>query len=475
MSTSSPAWRSPIVPATVIAGGGLAAAVAWSPVTAALVVLSGAALTILTRVAGWRDALWYLFLLTLALREPLSVDVVGERTIYFSDLLLAFLTIIVFYEHGFREIWRQSFVWRLGMVLLFLTALNFYSTVLLFWEIAHTANTILQILTFYVAWHLIRTGEQARRALFAVVLGIIPAALVGFYQSTLTLAEFHTATWSVPAVAWDSEGVPKIRAFSTFDHPLKFAFALSVGFSLALGLVWRARSAGVVAVVVGCAALFLSANQFTYSMGGVVGSLVGLAVAVILWRPQLVLVAVPAFLVLWVVAAPEPLQRRVVGVLTGEHTSFGARAISYVQAVNIIRENPVLGVGWGGMREQFQNKHRISRHRAVAFTSENYFLERTAVFGFGGLAVVLLAMFRFFRNARARPPDGASPGRWPREALLIAGAAYYVQAQTQPTADPTGRYLLWLLFAVAERMHIAFTSGGGEDASDAASDAEQTA
>ena len=131
--------------------------------------------------------------------------------------------------------------------------------------------------------------------------------------------------------------------------------------------------------------------------------------------------------------------------------------------------------GWGGMREQFQNKHRISRHRAVAFTSENYFLERTAVFGFGGLAVVLLAMFRFFRNARARPPDGASPGRWPREALLIAGAAYYVQAQTQPTADPTGRYLLWLLFAVAERMHIAFTSGGGEDASDAASDAEQTA
>ena len=65
-------------------------------------------------------------------------------------------------------------------------------------------------------------------------------------------------------------------------------------------------------------------------------------------------------------------------------------------------------------------------------------------------------------DAWARPPPGAAAD-WPRVAILAAGVAFYVQAQFIPAADATSRYTLWILFALAERMRIAFREPeGGE-------------
>ena len=53
--------------------------------------------------------------------------------------------------------------------------------------------------------------------------------LVGLHQTTLEVQAFEQDNGSVPAVAWDEQGVPQIRAFGTYDHPLRFSHSLSVG------------------------------------------------------------------------------------------------------------------------------------------------------------------------------------------------------------------------------------------------------
>ena len=57
--------------------------------------------------------------------------------------------------------------------------------------------------------------------------------------------------------------------------------------------------------------------------------------------------------------------------------------------------------------------------------------------------------------------DGIDP-TWPRLAVLVGGVAYFTQAMFIPADYHTNNYLLWILFAMAERMaqeREALTSG----------------
>jgi O-antigen ligase len=121
----------------------------------------------------------------------------------------------------------------------------------------------------------------------------------------------------------------------------------------------------------------------------------------------------------------------------------------------VLRDHPIFGVGWGSIRTVLEHDYRVTRDTVVAFTAENYFLERALALGLVGMALTIALCVHFFRNARARPRDA-----WPRAALLAGGAAFYVQAQVIPAADPESRYILWTMFAIAERMRQASLEAG---------------
>ena len=161
---------------------------------------------------------------------------------------------------------------------------------------------------------------------------------------------------------------------------------------------------------------------------------------------------VPVAALAWLLAAPATFVHRIDRILAGEHTSLMIRIVGYTQALQILRDNPVFGVGWGNVGEE--RTHGFGGEPRAA---ENYFLQNGMALGGVGLIGVIVVCFLYFRYALTRPPPGW-PAReeWPRAALLVAGAAFYVQVQAQPAADPVSGYILWTLLPIAERMRMAY-------------------
>lgn len=436
----------------VSAGVGLAFAAAFLPAQAAFFVLALASAAALVHQLGLRMGMWCLFVATIPLRVPLSVDVVGTTTVFANDLLLLFLVASYLWEHGVGEIVRRSPTFRIGSVLAALAIGGLYTATRLFWGIAFAVHECGQLASFYVAWHTVRSGRHARYTLLAFVIGLLPAVAVGLRQSTMPVREFQVREGFVPAIAWDEAGDPHARVFSTFEHPLHFSHALSIAAGLGAGLLAGTAASGRFLLVMAVGAIAYC-NQFTYSIGGILGTVGGLVTALLVMRRRWLAALLPMALVLYVLLAPEAFLVRIENTLSGKNPTSAARLITYQQTIDVLRDHPLLGVGWGSIRTALEHDYRLTREGTVAFTAENYFLERALATGLVGLILTIVLCVLFFRNGRSRAP--ADPVPWPRGALLAGGVAFYVQAQVIPAADVPSQYILWALLAMAERMRIA--------------------
>ena len=440
--------------AGVTAAVGLAFAAAYAPGTSAFVVLAVASASALVWRLGFRLGMWCLFLATIPIREPLSVDLVGTTTLYLNDVLLLGLTLTCFLENGLRGILRGSATFRIGLGLAALALGGLYTATRLKWGINFVLLELSQVAAFYVAWHRVRDGRSARYTLAAFVFGMLPAVAVGLYQTTLPLSYFRQLVGSIPAIAWDEAGNPNVRIFSTFNHPLLFSHALSMAVGLGAGLLSGA-SPGAGLLLAAAVGSIAYCNQYTYSIGGLLGTAAAFLAAVFASRHRWLLFLLPVGFVAAAAVAPRVFLLRAESSFSGTNPTVAARLVTYYQSFQVIRDHPLLGVGWGSMRTALEHDYRVTRSKLVAFTSENYFLERAVATGLVGLGLTLALCVLFFRNARSRAPGDPLP--WPRVALLAGGVAFYVQAQFIPAADPASRYVLWTLFAVAERMRIAAT------------------
>jgi hypothetical protein len=450
------AFRSPW-PYVAAALVGLSAGAASAPLTTALAVSSVTLTALLVWRFGGREGLWYLFLAAIPFREPLSVDIHGTVSLFFGDVLLLALVASVARQHGVTGLWRRSLVFRVGVAIIALNLLGLFTATRFFWGVAWIYTLLGQLAVFYVASHVVRSPSEAARSLVAVVLGLAPAAAYGLYQASLPF-DASLPDWANRMTAWGPTGEPHLRVFSTFDHTLHYAHYLSLGFGIALGLAASRLARGVRFVCLAVAIAAAYASYFTYSIGGLLGVLAGaVAVPVVRWR-RAALVLVPAAVAVLLVLSPAPLVRKFDRVLTGEASTSAARLITLGQAVSVMRDHPLTGVGWGGIRTSLEYKYRVARGTAIAYAAENYFLQRGMALGFPGLLLYVVLFVLFFRNAlRARGDVPEAP--WPRAAIIAGGAAFYLQAQAIPAAQATANYVLWLLFALAERM--AAESRGG--------------
>jgi hypothetical protein len=104
----------------------------------------------------------------------------------------------------------------------------------------------------------------------------------------------------------------------------------------------------------------------------------------------------------------------------------------------------------------------VSRDEAVGSAAENYFIQYAVALGLVGLVLTVALCVRYFRSAGTRPsPAAGGAEEWPRTALLVGGAAFWMQVQTFASSDYTTGYILWTLLVVAERMRVALTDRGG--------------
>jgi len=454
--------RSPWV-AVVLAGAALAFAVAYAPDRTAFAVPFAASLGFLAWRFGLRRGVWYLFVISIPLRQPLGVDVLGTRTLFYSDLLLYAQFGTVLWERSLRELWRGSDTFRLGTPIFAISVVGLYWATHLDGGIAHTLRVFDQILVLLLARHLVRTGAEARRTLVAMLVGILPAVAYAFYQTTIPVGAENYPDWAELPLAFDASGRAFVRIFSTFDNPLPFSHALTTCFGIALGFLFsRVRGlhrflALLVAVLVGYC------NQFTYSLGGAVAMVVTLLFALGWFLGKRAIVVAPLVVGLLFVVTPNAVYLKASKVLEGDSTSSLSRIITYQRTLRILADRPLTGLGWGGIKETVTHDYRVSRASSVGVAAENYFLQRALALGLPGMLLYLLIAIRFFRNLRAPdgPPDAPPGERWPRRALIVGGVAYYTQAMLYPTGGVSMGYTLWLLLALAEGMAADARDGGG--------------
>jgi O-antigen ligase len=453
------AWlRSPWPPVVLVLVA-LTLGVAFAPLGVALGIAGATAGAVLIWKFGARQGLWFLLLVSIPLREPLSIDIVGTASLFPNDFLLLALVIAVASREGFRSTWRESPAFRIGLIIIVLSLPGLVTASRFFWGVTSVYRTVAQVAFLYVARSMVRTGRDAQKALIAVVIGLVPIAVYGLYQASLPFGA-DLPDWSVHYPAWDALGHKTVRIFSTFRHPLHLAHYLSIGVGMTLGLASSTLRTGHkwLLLLVGAAAAFC--NLFTSSIGGLLGMSGAVVTMIVLERRRRIVLLAPVLLILLLVVAPPALTAKLGRVITGQATTGAARMVTYTQSFQVVRDNPILGVGWGSVRSALEHDYRMTRADAVAFAAENYFLQRAVALGIPGLVLSLLLCILFFRNA-VRPRGELPDPSWPRVAIITAGVVFYLQGQTFPVAYVSGSYILWLLFALAERMRENSVTSGG--------------
>jgi len=178
---SARAWlRSPWPPVVLVLVA-LTLGAAFAPLGVALGIAGAAAGAVLIWKFGARQGLWFLLLVSIPLREPLSIDIVGTVSLFPNDFLLLALVIAVASREGFRSTWRESPAFRIGLIIIVLSLPGLVTASRFFWGVTSVYRIVAQVAFLYVARSMVRTGRDAQKALIAVVIGLLPITVYGLF------------------------------------------------------------------------------------------------------------------------------------------------------------------------------------------------------------------------------------------------------------------------------------------------------
>jgi len=196
------------------------------------------------------------------------------------------------------------------------------------------------IILYYLVINNIHSGLQIRRLAGAILASAGLVAAYGFYQYVHGL--------DISAVGWvDGEQFPtlKLRIFSTLENPNLLAGFLVIIMSLAsgMGLAARRLSSKVLlfsfVIVLGvCLALTYSRGAWL-SVVAVIGLFGFLYDRRIFW----LLVVLPVILLV----GHDVFMERIMSIANPTDTSSALRLALWESTLNMIKDHPFLGIGWG--------------------------------------------------------------------------------------------------------------------------------
>ncbi|MEZ5064392.1 MAG: O-antigen ligase family protein [bacterium] len=434
-------------------GVGLSAAVialgvAYAPAATGILI----PLTVVAAGLAWRygaaRGLWYAFLISIPLRQPLGYDLFGTTTVFLSDLILYALFLSVLSRSEVVSLWRQSRQGRVGLGILLLSIPGLYTAASLVQQVATIQRLVGQLMVLYLVRHFVRDPREAVRTLGAFLIGMLPAIAFGFYQTTISVGASNFGDWADVPLAHDETGRSYVRVFSTFDHSLRFSHALTVSFAVSLGLAMRATGARrivLLAITIASAAC----NAATYSISGVLGMAAALGAAVLIRFGRKALLALPILAIAAWVLLPDAMIYKASQMVTGESTSTLSRLVTYHRTVLVLADHPLTGLGWGSIGADVFRDYRIARSESIGVGAENWWLHHGLALGIPGLILAGMILVFFFRDATRHARE------WPRTAILVGGLGYFVQAMLYPSAGFVAGYVLWILIGLSERMAVA--------------------
>lgn len=190
------------------------------------------------------------------------------------------------------------------------------------------ANDFFPVLAFPLALSLYASVRGTARAAFTVLLAL------ALFQSLHGLAQY----------AFLGGDDIERRISGTTAHVMTYSGIL-VPLSLVAIRMAGTRRLAALAAVASSLALIL-----TFTRGAWLGWLAGIVVLVLLWRPRVLAWMVPV-LILAITFAPMPIFARLVSSFDFTQTSVLDRIRMAQAGVEMIRDQPVLGVGPGNVKE----------------------------------------------------------------------------------------------------------------------------
>ncbi|WP_202906828.1 O-antigen ligase family protein [Abyssisolibacter fermentans] len=187
-----------------------------------------------------------------------------------------------------------------------------------------------------------------------------------------------------------------IRVYSVFGNPNILAEYLIMILPFSLALFWSSKRL-IKKIIFLCTTLILIvALVLTSSRGGWVGFAFGLIVFILLVDKRWLLGAIPIGVVS-IFIMPASIINRIISIANLNDSSIVTRLKIYSITLDIIKDNWLLGVGFGYL--PFKNTFTIYIRTMNVFHAHNMYLETVAEMGIFGLIALLLLIFVVFKYA----------------------------------------------------------------------------
>lgn len=230
-----------------------------------------------------------------------------------------------------------------------------------------------------------------------IVFSATIVGLIGLYQYII----------GVPIdAAWvDVENNPDIRArvFSVFGNPNVLAEYLIMIIPLSISLMWYSKKIHKKLIFLATSGILILSLVLTLSRGGWIGFAFSALVFVLLIEKRLLLSIIPIS-VAGVFLLPQSILNRILSIGNLADSSNAYRLTMWAITLEIIRDNPIAGVGLGHIpfKETFETYIRTM----PTYHAHNTYLEIAAELGIPGLIAFVFLLFIVFKYGIQKLIDG---------------------------------------------------------------------
>lgn len=215
-------------------------------------------------------------------------------------------------------------------------------------------------------------------------------ALYGLYQYVVGV-EVEKAWLDVV----NNPGI-RTRVYSVFNNPNILAEYLIMMIPLCISLLWISKKIHKKIIFLGMSLVMILSLLFTLSRGGWIGFAFSALVFIMLVEKRLLLSLIPIS-VGAIYLLPQTILNRILSIGNLQDSSNAYRITMWEITGDIIRDHPIVGVGFGHL--PFKQTFETYIRTMPTFHAHNTYLETAAETGIVGLVVFLFFLFILFKYA----------------------------------------------------------------------------
>lgn len=307
-----------------------------------------------------------------------------------SLLFIVFLIMVYFYEHllkkenslNFEPVYIPMILYG---IIIFIGTITSINPVGSFRDLTiHLASLGL----VFVMVNTINKLEEFNVIVTLVVFSATIVALIGLYQYVVGVP--IDASWI------DVENNPDIKArvYSVFGNPNVLAEYLIMIIPLSISLLWYSKKIHKKVIFLGTSGVLIMALVLTLSRGGWIGFAFSALIFILLVEKRLLLSIIPISLG-GVLFLPQSILHRIISIGNLADSSNAYRLKMWEIALDIIKDNPLAGVGLGHL--PFKQTFEMYIRTMPTYHAHNTYLEIAAELGIPGLIAFLFLLFVVFK------------------------------------------------------------------------------